>query len=565
MKKIYIYAATLMAGLFTSCTDILDQDPLNTYTDAAVWGDLALSETFLNEQYNSVEAETQKGSRFASYTDEVYQMWKYGTESIQQGLLSPDQSSIGWDGSTWNPWDFYYKAIRNINIFTENIKRVPASGETNIAWKNAQIGQAFFLRGYFYSQLYSLFGDVPLITKSYGLNDDYSNVTRAPKDEVAEYIVSQCDSAALYLPVKYSDDSDLGRATKGAALALKARTLLYAASPLFGTPSQTKWKRASDANKAVIDLKDESGAPAYYLQNVSNSEEYANLFIDKKNPEVIFEKLYNSQGQGAYNNSYLFQAPCGTGSGFNGWGNFQATQEIVDQFEMADGTPYKRVSEKENPYINRDLRFDATIFTDGSTWGYGADAREVECFFGAEDGVPNGKDSRRGDSWWNGTQTGYYIRKFLDRKYDTYGTDAPTAPYFMFRLAEFYLNYAECQIELGQTPEAVEYINKIRRRVNMPDITADNIAEKYRHERQIELVFEGQRWFDIRRWMIIEDVYSKPVTGMIIWKHQDGSKTYELNSEPIEYKTFHAPKNYWLPIPRYELRRAPQLDPSPYE
>ena len=109
----------------------------------------------------------------------------------------------------------------------------------------------------------------------------------------------------------------------------------------------------------------------------------------------------------------------------------------------------------------------------------------------------------------------------------------------MFRLAEFYLNYAECQIELGQTPEAVEYINKIRRRVNMPDITADNIAEKYRHERQIELVFEGQRWFDIRRWMIIEDVYSKPVTGMIIWKHQDGSKTYELNSEPIEYKTFH--------------------------
>ena len=134
MKKIYIYAATLMAGLFTSCTDILDQSPLNSYTDAAVWGDLALSETFLNEQYNSVEAETQKGSRFASYTDEVYQMWKYGTESIQQGLLSPDQSSIGWDGSTWNPWDFYYKAIRNINIFTENIKRVPASGETNIAW-----------------------------------------------------------------------------------------------------------------------------------------------------------------------------------------------------------------------------------------------------------------------------------------------------------------------------------------------------------------------------------------------------------------------------------------------
>ncbi len=565
MKKIYICAAMIMAGMFSSCTDILDQSPLNSYTDNAIWGDLALSETFLNDQYNNVEAETQKGSRFASYTEEVYQMHKYGTESIQQGLLSPDQSNIGWDGSTWNPWAFYYKAIRNTNIFLENIDRVPATGEENIKWKNEQIGQAYFLRGFFYCQLYSLFGEVPLIKNSYGLNDDFTKQVRAPKDDVAEYIVSQCDSAALFLPVKYSDDTDLGRATKGAALALKARTLLYAASPLFGTPSQAKWKRASDANKAVIDLKDESGAPAYYLQDVSTSEEYANLFIDSQNPEVIFEKLYNTQGEGAYNNSYLFQAPCGTGSGFNGWGNFQATQEIVDQFEMANGTPYVRGSEKENPYLNRDLRFAATIFTDGSTWGYRADEREVECFFGAEDGVPNGKDSRRGDSWWNGTQTGYYIRKFLDKNYDTYATDAPSTPYFMFRLAEFYLNYAECQIELGNTPEAVEYINKIRRRVHMPDITADNIVAKYRHERQIELVFEGQRWFDIRRWMIIEDVYSKPVTGMIIWKHSDGSKTYELNPEPIEYRTFHAPKNYWMPIPRYELRRAPQLDPAPYQ
>jgi hypothetical protein len=567
MKKIQIYIAIIMMGILAACTDdLLDQKPLSSFTDNAVWSDLALAETYLSDQYNSIEAETQKGSRFASFTDEVYQMHKYGTESVVQGTLSPDQSNTGWDGSTWNPWQFYYKAISNANIFLEKIEQVPANGAANIEWKRQLKGQAFFLRGYFYCQLYSLFGEVPIITKSYGLNDDFfKDVTRSPKDQVAEYIVSQCDSAVKYLPVNYSDAKNWGRATKGASLALKARTLLYAASPLFGTPSQAKWKRASDASKAVIDLKDENGVIAYSLQSVSSSEEYANLFVDNKNPEVIFEKLYNSQNEGIFNFSYLSQAPCGSGSGFGGWGNFQPTQEIVDQFDMADGKPYSRGAKTENPYLNRDLRLAATVFTDGSRWGYGADDREVETFFSGEEGVPNGQDSRQGDTWWNGTQTGYYIKKFLDRKFNTYGTESASTPWFVFRLAEFYLNYAECQIELGNTDEALTYINKIRERALLPNITADNIVEKYRHERQIELVFEGQRWFDIRRWKTIENVYQKPVTGMIIMKFNNGSKTYELNSKPIETKVFNAPQNYWLPIPRSELRKAKNLDPAPYK
>lgn len=562
MKKNYTYIIAISLGLLVSCTDVLDQKPLDTYTDEAIWSDLALSETVLNGVYTSIQGELQRGSRFASFTDELYQMHLYGTDNVTQGRLSPDIYGFGWDDSMWDAWGYNYGVIKNINNFLEKIDNVPAETAEEQEWKNWQTGQAHFLRAYFYHQLYSLFGRVPIITRTYGLEDDYfEGVTRNSLDEVADFIVQDCDAAAALLPLQYSDDSDLGRATKGAALALKGRTLLYAASPLFGTPSAEKWAKASAANKAVIDLG------VYTLPVVENSEDYANLFVTNQNSESIFQQQYNTQYEGAVNMIFLYQAPAGPGNGFNGWGNFQPTQNIVDRFERADGTPYIQSSPRENPYLNRDLRFAACIFHDGCLWGYGADEREVEVFYGA-DGLTSGKDSQWGDVWWNGTKTGYYIRKFMNRNYDANGTEALVTPTIIFRLAESYLNYAECQIELGNTAEAIQYINAIRNRVHLPGITADNIVEKYRKERQIELLFEGQRYFDIKRWKTIENEYTKPIYGVLVTKHKDGNstyKTYEQNSIPISTRNFNAPQNYWMPVPRYEMRRNPNLDAEPYE
>lgn len=569
MKKHIIYGlAVLLSFNITSC-DILDVNPVDSFTDAAVWGDLALAETYLNNSYTKMLADNQKGSRYASFTDEIFQMHLYGTDNVRQGYLSPDISGFGWEDDMWNAWNYFYSAIKDVNLFHEKIDDVPVSTDREATWKNELKGQGYFFRAYFYHQLYSIYGRIPLITETYALETEEFTETRAPLEEVSKYITDQCDSAAKYLPVVYSNGSDFGRVTKGAALAIKARTLLYAASPLFGTPSAEKWQKASDAQRAVIDLKTESGALAYTLKHVNSSEEYMNLFLDTENPEIIMLKMFDTKRAAGSNSSFLHQAPCGPGSGFaNGWGTLQPTQEIVDKFQLADGTPYI-IPEGEldfNPWEGRDLRLHATIFIDGSRWGYGEDNREIEFFVAGEKDVVAGKDSREGADWWNATRTGYGMKKFLDPNFDTSGTLANTAPWIFLRLAEFYLNYAECQIQLGNKAEALEYINKVRTRVNMPDVPGVDIWAEYENERQVELVFEGQRWFDIRRWMTAEKEYNtKPITGIDIRKYQDGSKRYERIAEPVETRKFYAPKNYWMPIPRSELRKAPQIDAQPYE
>ena len=562
MKKYIIYglAAVITCFGITSC-DILDVDPVDSFTDAAVWNDLALAESYLNSSYTRMKAEAEKGSRFASLTDEIYQMHTYGTENVRQGYLSNDNSSFGWEQDMWNPWHYYYRSIKEVNLFLQNIDAVPAPNNGDDKWKDQLKGQGYFLRAYFYHQLYSMFGRIPIIKQVHSLDTEEYTETRASVEDVADFIASDCDEAVALLPEKYTDANDYGRATKGAALALKGRTLLFAASPLYDPnyPTREKWERAAKANKDVIDLN------IYSLSTISNADEYAALFFDAKNPEIILVKQFDSKWVAGNNSTFLHQAPCGTGNGFGGWGTLQPTHNLVSKFQKKDGSAYTPGASDEYPWANRDIRLYATIFVDGDKWGFGDDNRTVEFFVAGESDVTAGKDSREGPSWWNGTQTGYQLKKFLDPGFDTYGTTANTTPWIYMRLAEVYLNYAECQIELGNNGEALKYINYVRERALQPAAKGTNIRAEYEYERQIELVFEGQRWFDIRRWKKAEDVYKEPIQGISIKLYKDGSKTYEVKAEPIETRKFYAPKNYWMPIPRDELRKAPQLDAQPYE
>lgn len=559
----YLISAALGGSLLcgTTACDVLDVDPTDSFTDEAVWGDLALAETYLNNSYLDVVAENSCGVRFASLTDEVHQMHSYWTEHALDGNLSPDYPffAIGYDASKYRMWEFYYDAIKNVNYFMERIDEVPASIEQDQRKKEELKGQGYFLRAYFYHMLYSLYGRCVIVTKTHDLDSEFTE-TRAEMDEVANYIVSQCDSAAILLPITYEAEKDFGRATKGAALALKGRVLLYQASPLFGTPSAEKWRKAAEANKAVIDLG------AYYLQSVSNSEEYANLFLDAKNPEVIFEKFYDNQSKvTATNVSFLHQAPCGSGSGYNGWGTMVPTVELVDRFQNADGTDYVIEEESAYPWDNREIRLKANVLTDGDRWGYGADNREVETFVPGEEGVVAGLDGRQGPAYWNASLTSYGMRKFLDPNFDTNGTKSNDTPWFILRLAEVYLNYAECQIELGNQAEALKYINMTRERALLPPATGKDIRAEYEQERLIELCFEGQRWFDLRRWKKLEEVYKHPRYGMNIYKFKDGHKTYVRTTEPIRTMTFHPEKNYWMPVMRDEFEKTPLIDLLPYE
>ncbi len=564
MRTKYIMSiafAAMTLSLTTSCDDgLLDQSPLNSYSDDAVWGDLALSKIYLNAQYANLETENMKGTRYSNYTEEVYQKHLYGSETVTAGLLNCDTYSFGWDKTNFDAWGTIYGYIKSLNLMLEKIDNVPGDE----AERNCQKGQALFLRAWNYHLLYSLYGRVPLVDKTFQLNDKFE-LKRAGLDEVADFICKDLDEAAALLPEKY-DDSELGRATKGAALALKSRILLYKASPLFGTPSREKWQAAADAAKAVMDLG------VYSLKSVSNSEDYGALFLDPTNPEVIFEKLYDPKYGAGENNSYMFQAPCGSGNGFEGWGNFDPSQEIVDKFQMADGTkPVLQDRYTSYPWGGREIRFNAAFILDGDKWGYGNSAREVETFIPAEDGVVTGKDSNQGESWWNASNTGYSMRKFLDPSYDNYGTTQHVTPWFFIRLAEIYLNYAECEIQLGNIDEAMTYINKVRTRALLPAATAANTEQAwdaYYYERQIELVFEGQHWFDLRRWKKMEECYSKPVTGVIIYKYRDGHKEYQTGNV-VANRIFNgeapAGAHYWMPVPRYELRRSNLIDGAPYE
>lgn len=575
MKKLGLLFIIPAAFIIGGCSDVLDVDSRDSFTEETVWGELALSETYLNAQYGSIEDEVSNGVSWASLTDEVYAHHEYGQFNVTHGYLSVDNYALAWNSTFRNDhWGAYYSAISNINRFLEKIVDVPAETDGDKEWKERQIGEGHFIRAYLYMMVYSLYYQPMFITRTLNMDDDFTKVEQlkgADRDKLVEFIVSECDEAASRLPAT-REGSELGRATKGAALAVKARTLLYAASKLFDPnyPSTDKWQRAADAQKALIDMgPDGSGEDAgtYDLPKVETSEEYRNLFTVNSNPETIFQKLFDVNASVSDNMIFYWTAPSSGSPYWYGWSCWCATQAMVDAFEKADGTdaaPYD--------WEGRDLRFDADIFHNGS---YYRD-EEIQTFipdlnqYDQENVVPGNHST---SSWygesWNNPPTSYGMWKFLDQKFEQFGTNSYTAPWICFRLAEFYLNYAECQIELGHNDVAETYINKIRDRVNMPDIQGADIRAEYERERSVELAFEGQRWFDLRRWMKAEEVLNQPSKGVTVYKHitdpATGAYEYRYEENVVDgQRAFKAPQMYWAPIPRYELQSATWLDAAPY-
>jgi hypothetical protein len=558
MKKIFKYMLVAFAALsLGSCTSLLDQEPLDSFTDEAVWGDLSLAEVYLNAQYscNGLRGENSKNVRYACFVDELFHKHGYGTANTTHTEYTPSQPYIWYYEEGWRPWNTFYGNISRVNLFLENIDGVPAEGEDNVDKRNRMKGEGLFLRAWNYHMLYAIYGRVVLVDHVYDLDATFDEGL-SDMDAVADFIVKDLDAAIALLPL----ENESGRATKGAAMALKARVLLYKASPLFGTPSSAKWQAASDAAKAVIDLG------LYHLAPVTGWEDYAALFYDNDNPEGIWVKHYDPNHPDAWSDpesttmGVVHTVPPGPGNLYEGWGTFDVTQNLIDKFQMADGTPYVKPSgiTTENPWEGREIRLKANILCDGDLWGYGDDERQVEVYVGSDDSVVPGKDSSEGEYWWNASNTGYSMRKGMDPDYDMYGTTQMDWPWFYFRLSEIYLDYAECQIELGNNAEAAKYINLVRNRALLPDFTGD-IRAAYRYERQMELLFEGQWWFDKRRWKEMDQEYNAaPIIGCKIVKYPDGHKTYDLNNV-IDQRVWNGDQCYFYPIPQDELNKSSKL------
>lgn len=539
MKKyIYIQLCLIFALLCTSCNDFLDRKPLDKMTEDDVFNDDALLAAYVNACYNAYPTGFEE-AMMSSTTDETYT--RHGKESsiiVSKGEMTPDNITTFDAGrfSNFNYWEKAYEYLRNINIFFEKIDGANVSKDL----KSRLTGEMEFVRAFIYSNLIWRFGGVPIVTHSFTLGDNNYSLPRNSYDECVDYIISDLNDAINRLPAKMEGENS-GRASADACKALKARVLLYAASPLNNPNNdKSKWEKARDASLEVINL------PGYEL-----AKDYRSLFLED-NKEVIFKREYTKANGHRMN---LFNSP----NGYDGWGGNCPLQNIVDDYEMKstgkkpaeEGSGY----DPKNPYQGRDPRFYASILYNGAMYR----GRPVEVF------IPKGKDSSQGDiGSWNTSLTGYYLYKFMDENQSLSETN--TQPWIFFRLAEFYLNYAEAEFYLGNEEECRDAINRVRNResVKMPAVieSGDQLLEKLRNERRIELAFENHRYFDLRRWRIAEVYENIDAKGIEVVKKDDG--TFSYNPITVLERKF-LPQHYLLPIPRSEIIKSNNsLTQNPY-
>lgn len=511
--------------LISSCKkDFLDSKPMDRYSDADVWQDSTLASLFLNNLYAGIPTEFG-GTMTDALSDELYSS---SNVAIYQGAFLPSSMSF----SLINMWDNSWSKIRRCNMYLENVNRLPASA----AFKNRTSDEVRFLRALYYSYLANYFGAAPLITASQNLDGDL-NVSRTPYAGVVAFIVKQLDSVyqAGNLPFKYAK-ADVGRATRGAALALKSRMLLYAAG------QDNNWQAAYDAAKAVIDIEAQAGYGLF--------PQYEQLFweANDNNQEVIFDRQYLSNFKGYHVHHYNLPwglVPPGP-SALN-----QPTQNIVDEYEMANGKMITETGsgfDAAQPYANRDPRFYASILYDGSAWlGVTLDLKP---------GSVNNPS-------FSPLTTGYALRKMQEPGFNPFNT---TKSYgggqnnILLRYAEILLNCAEAAFELGKVEEARTCVNRVRARANMPEVPAGQLTrEKIRHERTIELAFEGTRLWDIRRWKLGPQKLGTDMKGISIT--QTGSNPREYTTITVLARSF-SDKMYLFPIYQTEMDKNPNLQPN---
>lgn len=590
-KRLYLLLITLLFA--TSCDkEILELKPLSEFSDADVWKDPALAQTFINGIYPGLGQPYQFVMN-SSYVDESHS--KKGVANFNLSLINPDHLG-GWDNdySSSMGWNSLYKSIRACNLFFEKVDNLPFddADSDSKAQKDRMTGEVHFLRAYFYYYLTSLYGGVPIVTETFQLTDDFS-VPRNSYADCIKFISDECDLAASSLPLEHTGDNK-GRATKGAALALKSRVLLYAASDLHNTTvfpeynhpellgyqeggRTERWTAARDAAKAVIDLGVYSLYKATPSPDDSVAQNISDLFLSMGNEEDIFLRYYSilsvPNRMGLYNSS----------NGYFGWGGNNPLGNLVDDYEMINGDRFdwNNPAHAAAPYKDRDPRFYATILYEGAKWKpRTADAAgndplgvlrvgtwerwdETADKMVQEFGVDTRKSSIQSEK---GTFTGYNIRKFIDPAVDAH-LEPDDVPWRFIRYGEILLNYAEACIELGQDGEARTYINHLRRRAGMPDVTesGDALRNRYRNERRIEMAFEEQRFFDVRRWVIGPDAYQPPRGVNVVYELNPDRTTATVPTiTPMVFDNRGwNDKAYFFPIMRDEMNKNGLLEQNP--
>ncbi|WGQ08461.1 RagB/SusD family nutrient uptake outer membrane protein [Pedobacter gandavensis] len=547
---IYIIFGGLL--FLTACKKSnIEQTPLEKWTKDVIFdptdslGNYA--KNFLNDTYVQLPTGFNRlGTTFGSISandildaasdDAISSRNASNVESFTNGRIS---SNAPVDDA----WAKNYIGIRRVNYFLANIGIVPFK-QSMVVEKNYWIAESRFLRAMFYFELFKRYGGVPLLgDRILSLDDDLS-FKRNSQDEVAQYILSEIEAVKDKLRPNPIQDADIGRASKAAALALKSRLLLYLASPLYNPGNDpAKWQAAALAAKDLMSLTSTLGLET----------SFQSMFLNRKNKEVILAFQRNVGTSVEVDN-----APIGYTDAVASNGLTSPTQELVDAFGMKNGkaiTDPTSGYNPNNPYLNRDPRFYSTIFHNGMMWV----KRAVQTFEGGLD-KPGGIVTQ--------TRTGYYMRKFMADFSNATTYSNQTHNPVIFRYAETLLNFAEAQNEFsGPNSEVIKAVEDIRQRAGLvpfalpAGLSKEQMRIAIRNERRVEMAFEEQRFWDIRRWKIAEQVLNGKLHGMKITQTTPGVFTYA----PFEASTvsFNAAKMYSYPIPYSEITKNTNLTQNP--
>ncbi len=611
MKMMSCLFAMLIA--FTACNDdFLDTAPLDKVASTATWSDGTLSEAFVFSVYSYLGFAGFEEQMQAVITDEAF--FTHAGRNINtfnEGTETPQ--NLGWTSSTY-AWGNMYSAIRQANVA---LAQLPEASFEDQNMKDKLMGEAYFLRGYFYQQLMRFYGGVPLIESPYTLEDDLS-VARNTFSETVDFIIADLDRAANLLNGKQMAE---GRASRLAAMALKARVLTYAASDLhesskapsgyrtdlhaYSGGQQARWQAAQQASKAVLDLT--SGYKTDLSAPVSRSEGIANAVAismggksavadASADSELIWVRTLSSKYT-PEDNWPLGGTHFEVNNGPNGWHNWSGnppTQQMVDDYELMDGSKFdwNNPTHKADPYANRDPRMHNHVLFDGGKWKPRPsdvvsidpyDEYQSGYYDDGNGGFISGVDTRQGPiENWNGSRTGYNLSKWIDPDPSIKGnlTSHQIIPWPFIRYAEVVLNYVEASINLGQEDEARNWMSKTRFRVGMPAVTetGSDLLNKYINERRIELAFEEHRYHDARRWLIAPSTLGRGIEKVLVTAKLKAGKsplvpyrhdktnydyTYEVQNETsIENRTW-KDKMYYRPISRDEMNKNELLVQNP--
>ena len=548
MKFNKIAILLLSAGLLTTTScDFMDCDESDNYTLQEIQGSYNRVKQFVTSIYGYQPSDfcNMHGAMVDAATDDAIHV--YESSAIQRIVNGTWSANYTVD----DKFAYYYNAIHDANYYLTTL-----SGLTFDTWENGDDYQDWmqnydnyqyqvrFLRAYFYFELVRRYQNVPLITKPLS-QTEANQIEPSSAQEVLKFIINECTEIAPKLPIKSTSiaQAENGRATRAMAMALKSRAALYAASPLYSTNGDNaKWTEAAKASHDIVASAGELGL---------GLDTYANLFKSKN---------YNSK-------EVILCRPTGTSKTFEQanypmgvtGGNTTTcpTENLASAFEMKDGRAFdwNDPTMKANPYKDRDPRFYLTIVHNGMLWPA---KKAVDISEGGANGLP----------LTNATTTGYYLRKYVDNSisFEAGSTTAATHHnWILFRYAEVLLNYAEAMIHVNgncdykdatYTMSAREALNAVRKRAGIPEVAAcsqDEFLTRVKHERRVEMAFEGQRFWDLRRWKNLDEtknIYAVRIT------HHDGVLSYEktlLSERSVSNKL------YFYPIANVELFKNKKL------